>query len=52
MSEQSAIFSPLKAKVCRIDYPKEREEKLTQKVVVINEKFAAQMAEMSKLTGH
>ena len=29
-SEHSAIFSPLKAKVCRIDYPKELEEKLTQ----------------------
>lgn len=51
-SEHSAIFSPLKAKVCRIDYPKELEEKLTQKVVGINEKFAAQMAEISKLTGH
>ena len=51
-SEHSAIFSPLKAKVCRIDYPKELEEKLTQKVVGINEKFAAEMAEISKLTGH
>lgn len=51
-SEHSAIFSPLKAKVCRIDDPKELEEKLTQKVVGINEKFAAQMAGISKLTGH
>lgn len=51
-SARSAIFSPLKAKVCRINYPKELEEKLTQKVVGINEKFAAQMAGISKLTGH
>lgn len=51
-ASHSAIFSPLKAKVCRIDYPKELEEKLTQKVVGINDRFASEMAEISKLTGH
>lgn len=51
-AKHSAVFSPLKAKVCRIEYPKELQKKMTENVSDFATRFAPQIEQISKITGH
>lgn len=50
-SEHSAIFSPLKAKVCTVENPASLEEKLTAKGADFDRLYAPEIAKISRLTG-
>lgn len=49
---KSKLFSPLKAKVCKIEYPEELAQKLSDRAKDISKLYAKELAAVKKLTGH
>ncbi|WP_356900162.1 histidine-type phosphatase, partial [uncultured Parasutterella sp.] len=49
--KHSALFSPLKAKVCKIEYPKELAEKLTERAAGFSKIYGSEIAEVEKILG-
>lgn len=49
--KHSALFSPLKAKVCKIEYPKELAEKLTERAAGFSKIYGSEISKVEKILG-